>query len=1243
VTSRLRRMLLVNTRTSGSATSASINEVDPRGGAAITGDNAVGKTTTLELFPLFFGTLPSQITETAGGREPMLKFVLPMAQSAIVFEYQRGDDEAHDVRCAVLRRTDNDHRPVFRLVSGGFREEAFLRTNESGDLTFCDDRQTAQAYESMGVQVSPLLDISDYRAVILGTEARTQDAKKLRVLSTVYGFGSRLTNLDRLIAAVAKERVDFKDFVRLAITIVQERLNSSGDAPSRQRVTLRQSKEQIQRWLRDRRALELAFSMTKDVELLREAGGQHTQAEAGLRTVRQRIAPALLLRRDHVFTNSRALTRAQTAQEDHARESQETTKSLSAKANRSAVDLVEVQTKIRAEGSRRDSLSLDKVPGWALAIDRIPQLQNDQAAVKAQIEGLSGQASEISSTYKDLIHNARQAATTAAGKIREGKEEVRTRRGAEATRLNNEHQQRVHEADDEFNGQLDEISPKLEVVNESKATLKAQINSAQASPAAQDALEQARQAVQTAHGQQTAAVRAAGLAALNSQTAKRAFQDAEEAMTRAQTRVTECERQVRDAQARLTPADGTLLSALRASPDDDWKASLAKIIDPALLQRSDLDPTHLPDDPSHTVYGWRLLTHGVEAPAWTDDQLMRDVLIQAQSTVAAAIDKLRSTGEALAAAGKSAQELAEACSLAEADSTAATSRLEARSNAMTIAKSVCDQEIQALKVEGLARLNALELESQGLANQLKAAQNARRTTIERLRTELQTALSENDRKLKEELDGIELAAVAATADGEASVTRLQKDLDADLKSAGVDPDRLRELNKRATDLSKEMKDAESRRPTVSLWKSWLTEGGDQILANLLEDQRRLDGENKRAQDELHRHTNGSKSRQDELTGDIERLEASGRRLSEDVLALEDLLRALGLPEFTTREAEPEVSVSDLKDDLKRAQDKVDECFDLVRRRTAPLRDALTGTTSAVSEFIETHLSALPDGASRIRMAEELCTLHRELGRQVLPNVINEASVILQQVRQFRAVITRFEAEVKRFNADLQKGLTVAHFKRIDDFKVSIVSNFADLELMKEVDEIERVARDHEANIRVSDSAQLPDARTAGALTKFLALLRSDSTVELDLASHVGLRGSVTINGETRHFSREADLEHISSTGINAIILISLLVGMLNMIRGSADVYIPWISDEVGKFDPGNFKGLMDTLRENRIDPVTASPKLTPAEFRHFERRYLFRDRGAIGLFAPVVRRVGLIPSVGADRTTASAEGAVHEA
>ncbi|MDR7152043.1 uncharacterized protein (UPF0335 family) [Hydrogenophaga palleronii] len=1236
-------MLLVNTRTSGRATSASINEIDPRGGAAVTGDNSVGKTTTLELFPLFFGTLPSQITETVGGREPMLKFVLPMPQSAIVFEYQRGEDEAHDVRCAVLRRTDNDHRPVFRLVNGDFRAEAFTRTNEAGELTFCDDRQTAQAYESMGVQVSQLLDISDYRAVILGTEARTQDAKKLRVLSTVYGFGSRLTNLDRLIAAVAKERVDFKDFVRLAITIVQERLSSHGDAPSRQRVTLRQSKEQIQRWLRDRQALELAFSMTKDVELLREAGKEHTQAETDLRAARQRIAPALVLRRDQSHTNSRSLSKTQTAQTEHAVAGQTLYQTLSESALEASKALLAAKAAVTAEEARRESLSLNVVQSWSAAAERIPQLQNDHAAVKVQIESLSGRASEISSNYKELIHNARLVATTEAAKLREGKEEARTRSSTEAARLNDVHQQRVREAEDELNGQVDEIQPKLDEVIESKATLKAQISSAQASAAAQEALEEARHAVQVAQDLQTTAVRLAGNAALKSQAATRAFQDAEGAVTRAQTRVNDCEQQALEAQARLTPADGTLLSALRSSPDDGWKSSLAKIVDPALLQRSDLDPVHLTDEVNDTAYGWRLNTLGIEAPAWTDDQLMRDALIQAQNNVAAALDKLQSAKDAMATAGKSDQETADASRLAEAESSAATSRLEARKHALTIAQSTCDLEIKALKVEGQTRLNALEQTFQELKNQLKAAQNAQQATNARLRTELQAALRENDQKLGEELARIEQTAIAAQQRGEASATRLQAELDGELRSAGVDPDRLRALTERLNKLYQEIVDAESRRPTVDLWRAWLSEGGDQILATLVERRRMAETESTRAQDELSRHNRTFKDKQAEFIADIERLERIGRRMDQEIQELVDLLKTLGLSEVTTRESEPDMSVDDLKGDLGRAQSRVEKCYDQVTRRASPIRDALTGTTSAVSEFVQTNLSALADGTSRIRLAEELCTLHKELGRQVLPNVINEASVILQQVRQFRGIITRFEAEVKRFNADLQKGLSVARFKRIEDFKVAIVSNFADLELMKEVDEIERVARDHETSIRVSDSAQLPDARTAGALTKFLALLRSDSTVELDLASHVGLRGSVTINGETRHFSREADLEHISSTGINAIILISLLVGMLNMVRGKADVYIPWISDEVGKFDPGNFKGLMDTLRENRIDPVTASPKLTPAEFRHFERRYVFRDRGVIGLFAPVASRSGSTPTNGRAKMAARADGAAHEA
>src|ERR1035437_2997649 len=100
MTSRLRKMFLINAKTSGKACSGRITELDPRGGAAITGSNGVGKTTTLQLLPLFFGHSPNQIAPVGENRESMLRFVLPHPECAIAYEYQRGDDPTDVCNCA---------------------------------------------------------------------------------------------------------------------------------------------------------------------------------------------------------------------------------------------------------------------------------------------------------------------------------------------------------------------------------------------------------------------------------------------------------------------------------------------------------------------------------------------------------------------------------------------------------------------------------------------------------------------------------------------------------------------------------------------------------------------------------------------------------------------------------------------------------------------------------------------------------------------------------------------------------------------------------------------------------------------------------------------------------------------------------------------------------------------------------------------------------------------------------------
>ncbi|GAB4088702.1 ATP-binding protein [Hydrogenophaga soli] len=1212
-------MLLVNTRTSGNFTSASINEIDPRGGASITGENAVGKTTTLELFPLFFGTLPSQITEAVGGREPMLKFVLPMPYSAIVYEYQCGADEAHDLRCTVLRRTDNDHRPVYRFINGGFREEAFLRSDEQGRQIFCDDKQMVDAYFSMGVECSRQLDIAEYRAVILGTEARTQDAKALRRMSVVYGFGTRLTNLDRLIAAVAKERLDFKDFVRLAITIVQERLNTHGDAPSRQKVTLRQSKDQITRWLRDRSALDLAFGMAKDVGLLRDGLEQHNQAEMAFRAVRLEVAPALKLRRERLAAAQDSLKQARSDMNAHNVQSQQTLETLQADVERAANHKDACANKVREEDARRGALHLSEVQEWARALDRLDQMQVTLQGLDSSAEAMSGKSADIEVRFTNLVNDARHAARDAASRLRASKDDIRSRAKDAEDALRKASKVQEEGLTAEFAAIEADLKLQIDHLVEGKAKLDAQIEAAQPSRTASDAQADARVLVRAADQRLLEATDTLARARSAWERAVREQGDADGVVERAEQRIKGAQSDVVEAQSRLNPADGTLLSALRSHPDEAWKADLAKILDPSLLSRTDLSPTHHPNADPGTAFGWQMGTTAISQPIWSDDAQLRQALAQAESTLAAARGRLVEDKELLQQAAENARKKKTSLDEAQAEHSIAVSRQDSARKQEADADEQCRIEVAELKRNGTQRAQELADQLRELRSQLTNGASQLRTARSEVAASLDEELRQHRDAMNQAIDSIEQEARDAEAKGETSVKSLEADRDASLNAAGVDPVRLAEIRKQANDLRNEIRTITARRPTVDLWRQWLNEGGDQILVKLNSTASSAQSEHQKARTAYTECEAKAKRELERLTQEVEKLESLERKLIEEISVVKGMLDECGLSEVTWRDVDPEQSLEDLRARLNRARSQVEGSEALIRRRHAPIRDQLTGQTSSVADYVQRSLDALPGEMSLVGKAAELCAIYDGLKRQVLPNVINDVTTILNQVRQFRGVITRFESEVNHFNKELQRGLNVAQFHRIESLKVAIVSNFAELSLMREIDEIDKVARAHETSSAVNDRAQLPDAQTASALTKFLQLLRQDSTVELDLAAHVDLKGSVTVNGQTRHFSRPADLEHISSTGINAIILISLLVGMLNMIRGDNDIYIPWISDEVGKFDPGNFKGLMDTLRENRIDPVTASPTLTHAEFRHFARRYVFKDRGSIGMFAPQAR------------------------
>jgi hypothetical protein len=242
--------------------------------------------------------------------------------------------------------------------------------------------------------------------------------------------------------------------------------------------------------------------------------------------------------------------------------------------------------------------------------------------------------------------------------------------------------------------------------------------------------------------------------------------------------------------------------------------------------------------------------------------------------------------------------------------------------------------------------------------------------------------------------------------------------------------------------------------------------------------------------------------------------------------------------------------------------------------------------------------------------------YRRIGPQIIVNVNTTLKAILDSISLFFQGVQAFESEIVRFNNRLQAGLNaVTHFERVGDFNIEICTNFNELDLMKKLGFMNELVRQQRSEFGRDITRDLPPSAAAHALREFMAVIANDGTLEINLASHVSLRGSVSENGTLKQFRRESELENVSSNGLTSIILITLLSGLLNMIRGNEVVYVAWVTDEVGKFDGPNFAALMQLLKDNRIDVVTASPDLSVSQYRKFARRYQFDDRGVIRIYA----------------------------
>jgi len=1212
---QLRRMVLVNVGTNMRVPSGRITAIDPRGGAAVLGDNGVGKTTTLRILPLFFGHLPSQIVSAGQGQEPMVRFVLPTDASAVAFEYQRGSDSDEDIRLVVIRRrSDDPDVPVYRLYRCGFRKELFV-----DDGRFLADDETQLQATTLSIQTTSKLSTAEYRAVILRTPATSKEKERLRRYSLEWSFGpNQLDNLDRLVAAMVKKHINFADIVQVAVGMVQQDL---GHGSERAKLTFKQGKAPIERWLKNRDACADAFRLAPRVAELEDDLKEHRTAEARFRARRADVAAVRTARaaeRAELFKAIEVMVAARSQTLDANELRRGTLELVAAQAGSAART---AKTDYEEQASQASYFETQRAAHWETQVQDLPSLRLNKELIEKQVAAAESASAVATAKYAGMAQEVRTKTTERSFALEQSKQPYRDR--FEQTLKLIFAVEEVSKKDagvlhSERRRQLDDA---LEPLVEQRGSWELRKGDPGASETALNEVEQANERL-SAHleakgkgDQEHSRAEAAVLAA------RRAFTDQEQAIIVAKAESASATASLEAARLLLTPNAGTLLAALRGHGDDAWKRTLAKVINPALLERDDLDPVAV-EDAALTVYGWQLSTGVIASPDWVDDMLAKKAVEAAAAREEAAQAHLLSLQDSLMGKGLALKELEQVQGVAQAElgilggqtetikTTLATAKLRVQTekrDAVTQATS----ELARLKVD----IDAIKKQQLNLHSQLidELSDIQRTNDVQRAEAKL----------LQDEAIGAIDASIARLAtELKNSLEGFSAQLAEHLTSAGVDVKRLEALKLESAKVNQEVADREEREPMVNRWRTWVAAGGFSRVEALKKTAWQAQEASRLRAAELAEFD----AREQKATTQYESaLSANNKRLAdvddelEVLMGLDDEFdgyQAIGQSVIDTK-----TTAKELRGLVRADRVMLDRVEESIKMRFASLRQALTGKDNAVRELVEASLLRVSEG-SDIARAVELCSCYKLIGPQIANDVNITLKTLLANIGAFQKAIQSFEKEVAAFNRRLQDGLTgVRCFERIQDLRLDIITNFENLGFYKKLARMDDIVRQHASEFGKDYTRELPPDETARALGDFVSVLSADGSVEVNLSSHITLNGSVTDNGQRKEFKRASELENISSEGLTSLILITLLTALLNTIRGSEPVHVPWVTDEVGKFDPKNFLALMRMLRDNRIDVVTASPELGPAQQAMFSQRYLFEDRGRIREYSPLAAEV----------------------
>ena len=832
----------------------------------------------------------------------------------------------------------------------------------------------------------------------------------------------------------------------------------------------------------------------------------------------------------------------------------------------------------------------------------------------------SGHApNEVVTDYDDRVHAVERETSTQAEVMGIERAVASQRYDAEIVALEDQERQGQREIESRFGPQQTSAKKKVEACIEAQSDARATVRRPSVDPHLEDRRAQAQATLNEHQDSVIAAQRAHSEASHALNSARRSWEQAQRLHSSQKEQLSSARERVASLKTQLQPQKNSLHAALLDAREGGWPENLAKILDPQLLRRTDLQP-HFAEAGDALAYGWGLDLDAIARPAWVDQDDIKRQLEDAASEVEIAQGLLDEAQGRFQEAGAQQDAAEEDVTLKLAALNVVLGKSAEHKALLHALQETVGKALEIAKTDAVRNLQTADEELQKARAIDHSLEAERKHAEEALRSEFSEQKAQAKDRRDKAIDATNSRIDKFRLEQQETIRQILDERDSDLKAKGVDGAGLSAKEGQLKKLREKIGEIESHSAIVREWNAWLNDQGPSKLVDAEGVRDRAERALNEAQgvltaaEKLHREALGKLGQ--EASRINHRFEGAQKQIS----ILKNL--AVDLDEFAPYGLS--VVTEDVMAETLKGETMV--LLDNYRRKTGALRTkfekverSLCESDSSTKEFVQGVMREVSVEAQLAERASALVRVYDRIRSEVLVNVNLSLRTMLDGIKHYRGIISDFESEVTKFNNRLQEGLrrVSSKFERFKDFKVHVVTDLDKIDFVGKLKLLDGVIADHRARNAATYSMEIPPVESAQALRSFMGAL-SAGTMEINLGKHITLSGSVIDDRVLKEFHSAKELEKISSNGLSAIALISLLSGLLNVIRGEQDIYVPWATDEVGRFDGSNFQHLMQMMSENRIDAITASPALTPASYAYFAHRYVFKPQGVIAEYRPRV-------------------------